>query len=347
MDMSRAVLVNENGHGGGSTSWTMQDAGFDEGVSQHRPNRVQTVVHHPSSNAPNVYGGRPDVSTSAGSHRCVEHIVCRFNNMRANSVGEGARQGGAASEAELVDIDIEDDDEEEEVVVKEATPAGKRKQTSKGRGKGKATAKEGGTNGEGGESGGRANWNLNESLVLVRGKRDQDDYFANAGTNFARMKTKDRKWADIANMMDKEGVRQDGDQCMKRWENIFGWYRKVWDREKESGLQSYFLMSSKIRREKGYKFNLDRTLYDAIHIMQGNNQAVHPPNIVDTGNRQAQQSQQGEHSQAASGGGEADTSASENKEADVGDGYGRKSSTNVMQGSRGSGRTPGNWHSRR
>ncbi|GBG70710.1 hypothetical protein CBR_g8009 [Chara braunii] len=302
MDMSRMVLINENGHGTGSTSQAMQDAEFDEGVSQHWPNQ-------------------------------------------ASSAGEGALQGGAASEPELVGVDVDDDDdeddEEEEVVMKEVTPGGKRKQTSKGRGKVKATGKEGGTNGKGGESGGRVNWNLNESLVLVRCKQDQEDYFANVGTNFARMKTKDQKWADIAKRMDKEGVRRDGDQCMKRWGNIFGWNRNVWDREKESGLQSYFLMSSKTRREKGYKFNLDRTLYDAIHIMQGNNQAVHPPNIADTGNRQAHQSQQGEHSQAAVDGGEADTSASKNKEAmDMAAGHQRTVR-------RGSGRTSGNWHSRR
>ncbi|GBG65959.1 hypothetical protein CBR_g54938 [Chara braunii] len=134
--------------------------------------------------------------------------------------------------------------------------------------------------------------------------------------------------------MEKEGVRQNGEQCMKRWENIFGWYRKVWNKEKDSGLQLYFLMSTKARKEKGYRFNLDRTLYDAIHIMQGNNQAVHPSNLVDTGNRQGLQSQQGDHSQAVVGTGEADTSASENKEADVDDGCGSRSSSNDMQGKR-------------
>ncbi|GBG66002.1 hypothetical protein CBR_g54981 [Chara braunii] len=116
-----------------------------------------------------------------------------------------------------------------------------------------------------------------------------------------------------------------------------GRIRKVIETEKDSGLQSYFLMSTKARKEKGYRFNLDRTLYDAIHIMQGNNQTVHPPNLVDIGNRQGQQSQQGDHSQlsqAAVDGGEADTSASENKEADAGDGCGSRSSSNGMQGKR-------------
>ncbi|GBG83955.1 hypothetical protein CBR_g37827 [Chara braunii] len=231
MDVSRTVVINDNGQGCGSTSQTMQDAGFDDGISHLRSNRVPTSVasepqpvptpvHRPSSTAPYVQAGSCDVSTGGGSPRCVERIICRFNNMRATSDDDGARQGGAATETEPVDVDVGDDDDEyddgEEVVVKEATAGRKKQQASKGRGKGKSTGKDGGTNGDGGDSGGRANWNLNESLVLVRCKRDQEDYFANAGHNFARMKTKDQKWADIAKRMDKEGVRRDGEQCMKR-----------------------------------------------------------------------------------------------------------------------------------
>ncbi|GBG60001.1 hypothetical protein CBR_g331 [Chara braunii] len=181
MDVSRTVVINENGQVCRSTSRTMQDAGFDNGISQLRSNRVPTSV--------------------ASEPRPVPTLVHRPN------VGD----------------DDDEYHEEEEVVVKEATTGGKKKQASKGRGNGKATGKDGGTNGDGGDSGGRANWNLNESLVLVRCKRDQEDYFANVGHNFAHMKTKDEKWADIAKRMEKEGVRRDGEQCMKRWENIFEW----------------------------------------------------------------------------------------------------------------------------
>ncbi|GBG82912.1 hypothetical protein CBR_g36439 [Chara braunii] len=201
----------------------MQGTAFDEGISQHQPNQVSrpvasqggpraSVRHHPPSPAATVQEGRPDVTSVAESPRCVEPTVCRFNSLRASSDGEGARPDGAASEADFVDSDDDDDedDEEEEVVVKEVTAGGKTKQASKGREKAKEKDKEGEKNGKGSGNGERANWNLDESLALVRCKRDQYDYFANVGHNYAQMKTKDQKWMDIAKRMDKEGVRRDG-----------------------------------------------------------------------------------------------------------------------------------------
>ncbi|GBG77749.1 hypothetical protein CBR_g24196 [Chara braunii] len=321
----------------------MQDQRADVGGVAESPRCVERIVCRFNSLRATSEGDeagaamqerRPDLGGVAESPRCVERIVCRYNSSRPTTDGDVGGRDGGASEADRVDVEDDDGDEEDkdEAPLKEAVFGGTKKQPSKVRGKAKGKDKEGDTNGEGGGSGARGNWSLNESLVLVRCKRDQDDYFANAGTNFARMKTKDQKWMEIAKRMEKEGVRRDGEQCMKRWENIFGWYRKVWDREKASGLQSYFLMTTKAWKEKGYKFNLDRTLYDAIHIMQGNNQAVHPPNLMDTGNTQGQQSQQGEQSQAATGGGEADTSASENRGADTEDGCGSRSSSNGIQG---------------
>ncbi|GBG91069.1 hypothetical protein CBR_g51803 [Chara braunii] len=304
MDVSRTILVQQSGHGGGTSTQTMHAIDLDDGMSMHRPNHVSrpapsqagpaaSVSYHQPTAGTTMQERRPDLGGVAESPRCVERIVCRFNSLRATSDGDGARPNGGASEADRIDVEDGDghDYEEDKASVKEAASNGTKKKASKGRGKANGKDKEGDRNDEGGGSSARGNWNLNESLVLVRCKRDQDDYFANVGTNFARTKTKDQKWMDIAKRMEKEGVRRDGEQCMKRWENIFGWYRKVWDREKDSRLQSYFLMSTKARKEKGYRFNLDRTLYDAIHIMQGNNQVVHPPNLVDAGNRQGQQPQ--------------------------------------------------------
>ncbi|GBG72737.1 hypothetical protein CBR_g12304 [Chara braunii] len=323
----------------------MQEQRADVGGVAESPRCVERIVYRFNSLRATSEGDgtgatmqerRPDLGGVAESPRCVERIVCRYNSSRPTSDGDVGGRDGGASEADRVDVEDDDGDEEDEdeAPVKEAVSSGTKKQASKVRGKAKGKDKEGNTNGEGSGSRVRGNWSLNESLVLVRCKRDQNDYFANVGTNFARMKTKDQKWMDIAKRMEKERVRRDGEQSMKRWENIFGWYRKVWDREKDSGLQSYFLMTTKARKEKGYRFNLDHTLYDAIHIMQGNNQAVHPPNLVDTSNTQGQQSQQGEQGQAAAGGGEADTSASENWGADTGDGCGSTSFSNGIQGKR-------------
>ncbi|GBG86667.1 hypothetical protein CBR_g41729 [Chara braunii] len=273
MDVSRMVLVQRSGHGGGTSTQTMHATDLDDGMSMHRPNHVSrpapshagpaaSVPYHQPTAGAAMQERRPDLGGVAESPRCVERIVCRFNSLRATSDGDGARPDSGASEADHVDVEDDDgdDDEEDKASVKEAASSGMKKQASKGRGKVKGKDKEGDRNGEGGG--------------------------------------------------------------------------KVWDREKDSGLQSYFLMSTKARKEKGYTFNLDRTLYDAIHIMQGNNQADHPPNLVDTDNRQGQQPQQGDQSQALVGGGKANTSASDNKEADAGDGCGSRSSSNDIHGKR-------------
>ncbi|GBG66738.1 hypothetical protein CBR_g68722 [Chara braunii] len=276
MGMSRMVLVQRSGQGGGARTQTMHASDLDDGMPMHRPNHMSRPApsqaapagsvsyHQPPAGAtmqdhrPDVGGvaesprcvecivyrfnslratsdgdgagatmqeRRPDLGEVAESPRCVERIVCRFNSSRPTSDGDGGGRDGGASEADHVDVkdDDGDDDDEDEAPVKEAASSGTKKQVSKGRGKAKGKDKEGDTNGEGGGSGARGNWSLNESLVLVRCKRDQDDYFANAGTNFARMKMKDQKWMDIAKRMEKEGVRRNREQCMKRWENIFGW----------------------------------------------------------------------------------------------------------------------------
>ncbi|GBG69245.1 hypothetical protein CBR_g3944 [Chara braunii] len=198
MDVSRTVLIQRSGESAGSNTQTMEGTAFDEGISQHQANRVSfdvasqggpraSVLHHPPSPAASMQEGRADVTSVAESPRCVECIVCRFNSLRANSDGEGARPDSVASDTDFVDVDDNDgeDDEEEVVVVKEATAGGKTKQASNGRGKAKAKDKEGDKNGERGWNGGWANWNLNESLVLVQCKKDQDDHFANVGHNYA------------------------------------------------------------------------------------------------------------------------------------------------------------------
>ncbi|GBG81335.1 hypothetical protein CBR_g32009 [Chara braunii] len=102
------------------------------------------------------------------------------------------------------------------------------------------------------------------------------------------------------------------DVCMKRWENIIGWYRKVLDQEESSGLQSFFTLTP-----KRYKFQMDRRLYDATHGMQHGSQTAHPPNLLGTGAPK----QQGGGGRKARGGVGGETSASENCEGAVGDGY--------------------------
>ncbi|GBG79797.1 hypothetical protein CBR_g30059 [Chara braunii] len=232
--------------------------------------------------------------------------------MRTTSDGDGGAEGGVDDDmCEDVDEVEEEEEEEEEMEDEVPPPSSGHKKTPakkgiwKGRGKGKAG------------SGGRTIWNLDDSLTLVRCKRDQDEALAAAGHNFVRMKNKEWKWTDVANRMGALGVKRDWDQCMKRWENIFSWYKKVQLREKESVKQSFFTLTPKQRNEEGYKFQTDRRLFEAIDAGQHGNQTIHPPNLVDTGVSQLQGGGNG-------GGGE--TSASENGEASGGQGSGSRSS---------------------
>ncbi|GBG61926.1 hypothetical protein CBR_g26089 [Chara braunii] len=255
-------------------------------------------------------GGRGTAATTGGQAESreanvVEHIIAHVSTMRATSDGDGGGEGGVDDDM-CEDVDeVEEEEEEEEEMEDEVLPPSSghkktpaKKATLKGRGKGKAG------------SGGRTIWNLDDSLTLVRCKRDQDEALAAAGHNFARMKNKEWKWTDVANHMGALGVKRDWDQCMKWWENIFSWYKKVQLRE-ESGKQSFFTLTPKQRNEEGYKFQMDRRLFEAIDVGQHGNQTIHPPNLVDTGLSQLQGGRNG-------GGGE--TSASENGETGGGGG---------------------------
>ncbi|GBG87841.1 hypothetical protein CBR_g45997 [Chara braunii] len=224
----------------------------------------------------NIHAGptvtRPMARVRASSEgrqaNVVDDIIAKVSTMRATSDGDGSAGGGADCEivedAAADDVEEEDDEVDAEepwptIKSQKKTPA--RKPAPKGRGKG--TAKDGG-----GESGGgRIIWNLDDSITLVRCKREHDETLAAAGHNFARMKTKQWKWTDIAKRMEVLGVTREWDVCMKRWENMFSWYKKVQWREKESGLQSFFTLTLKERADKGY--NVVAWPLKAIHVSEG------------------------------------------------------------------------------
>ncbi|GBG74621.1 hypothetical protein CBR_g19028 [Chara braunii] len=125
MDVSRTVLVQRSGHGGGSSTQTMHVTDLDDGMSMHRPNHVSrpapsqarpaaSVLYHQPMAGAAMQERRPDVGGVAESPRCVERIVCRFNSLRATSDGDGARPDGGASEADRVDVEDDDGDDDEE-----------------------------------------------------------------------------------------------------------------------------------------------------------------------------------------------------------------------------------------
>ncbi|GBG68387.1 hypothetical protein CBR_g2930 [Chara braunii] len=348
MDASRTVLVEHSSRSQGGVSVTMQDA-REDGPHTQRPARSSSACTSSHSRPPGfttpvgtgvphaVVDGRVTTATAAKSPQVIERIKAHYSRMRTDVQRDDG--GDTCGDGEDVAEDCTDDDDESdddgEPAVKEPTSKGGKNKASKSRAKSKAREKGGGADGEGGGGSTRQNWHLDESLVLVRCKRDLDEYMASQGSNFARMKTKTWKWNEIAKRMVHQGVtNRDGESCMKRWENIFGWYKKIWDREKDSGVQSFFVLTSKKRKELGFKFAMDRQLYDAIHATTPNNQAIHPPNLHDTGGLPPQQANEGDQSQPRGPTAVGETSASDNMESGAGDGYGNRSSGGTPAGKR-------------
>ncbi|GBG66092.1 hypothetical protein CBR_g55435 [Chara braunii] len=243
MHVSRTLIVDHSSDG--RRPMTVATDVPTKGLSSVSVNRQQEVAMKDIGAAAvdSVQRGVTGGTTAAESPPVIEGIIARVSNMRATGQGEQGGVGNAGCEEEgEVDGDDEDDsdtDEEEEDGVQEVTTRGGKKKGSNGHGK------------------------LEEGY--------QEDYLTNAGRNFARMKMKEWKWTDISNRMRQQGVMRDWDSCMKRWENVIGHYKKVLEREKESGVESFFTQTPKQRKQLGYKFTMDRMVYDAIDGMQQDN----------------------------------------------------------------------------
>ncbi|GBG61405.1 hypothetical protein CBR_g20436 [Chara braunii] len=143
--------------------------------------------------------GRVTTATTAESTQVIERIIARYSRMhtdvQAVDGGDEDAEEEDVPEEGLMD-DEDESKEDDDAAVKEVTQKTAKKTTKSRR---KSKAGDGGP-GDGEEGGGRnaKNWGLDDSLVLVRCKRDQDDYMSGQGSNFARMKTKTWKWNDIA-----------------------------------------------------------------------------------------------------------------------------------------------------
>ncbi|GBG68829.1 hypothetical protein CBR_g3523 [Chara braunii] len=203
MDASRTVLVEHSSRSQGGVSVAMHDVSEDGSVTQRSPmssyacrgNRgllpsSSTPVRKPLPRSGPV--GMVTTATAAESPQEIERIMARYSRMRTDvQVGDGGdedTQEEDVPKGEFMD-DEEERKEEDDAAVKEVTRKTANKTTMKSHGKSKV--REGGP-GDGETRGGRnmKNWDLDDSLVLVRCKRDQDHYMADQGSNFARMKGK-------------------------------------------------------------------------------------------------------------------------------------------------------------
>eukprot|EP00249_Psilotum_nudum_P032116 c4728_g1_i2 orf=3-551(-) len=106
------------------------------------------------------------------------------------------------------------------------------------------------------------NWEKHETLILVKAyKRQMDEY--NAASTKGRIAS-EQKWERISSLCVKGGVARDDEQCRKRWQDLSKKYKKIKGWEENSGQESYWLISSTIRKDKNLPSSFDKEIYDNI-----------------------------------------------------------------------------------
>ncbi|GBG72150.1 hypothetical protein CBR_g11083 [Chara braunii] len=130
--------------------------------------------------------------------------------------------------------------------------------------------------------GGRHFWSVDDTIALIRAKRDQDAHFQGMGHAYARMKPREWKWLDVATRLKKVGVDREADRCGKKWDNLMQQFKKVHHFQGLSGKHDFFQLSGKDRMSKGFSFNMDRAVYDEILGSTAKNHTISPKNVADT-----------------------------------------------------------------
>ncbi|GBG83869.1 hypothetical protein CBR_g37666 [Chara braunii] len=253
------------------------------GVVRSGGGRVEVSSAQRGSTHPDVRddnGCVPGVSERA----VVDNITRGVSNMRAHSDGVG-------DDAAYRNDD--DDDETEEINVGDGKhnvdirPLGKRAGRGRGRTRGGGRGQSNGRAGRGGasEDGSKSAtyWTIEEQMLLVRCKREQDMHMAGLGHNHGRMRTKEWKWKDIAKRLAVLGTVKDVDDCFRKWENLFQNYKKIFRFQGKSGGMDFFRLTNEEKKEENFKFRMDKALYTEIHASMVGNYTIFPPNVADIG----------------------------------------------------------------
>ncbi|GBG69020.1 hypothetical protein CBR_g3720 [Chara braunii] len=130
--------------------------------------------------------------------------------------------------------------------------------------------------------GGRNFWSVDHMITFMRAKRDQDAQLQASGRAYARMRTREWKWADVWERLLKVGVDQSADKCGKKWDNLMQQFKKVHNFMRESGKED-FLFTKEQRAEKGFNFTMERAVYDEIKGATEKRHTINPTNVANTG----------------------------------------------------------------
>ncbi|GBG64969.1 hypothetical protein CBR_g48718 [Chara braunii] len=125
-----------------------------------------------------------------------------------------------------------------------------------------------------------ANWDLPETLALVRAKREESYEILREPEGSPPRPSRER-WAFIILKLQSWGVDRDVRTCVRRWENLARYYRKVFMHEHFSGRPSFWTLSFTERKMLNMPFQLERRVYDEMDEFMGfNNPLVISPTRV-------------------------------------------------------------------
>ncbi|CAD6261087.1 unnamed protein product [Miscanthus lutarioriparius] len=114
-------------------------------------------------------------------------------------------------------------------------------------------------------------WTRQEILVLIEGKRVVERSGRGRGRVRVRgaegASAEPTKWAAVAEYCRRHGVDRGPVQCRKRWSNLAGDYKKIWEWERGYAARkeaSFWAMRNDARRERRLPGFFDREVYDIL-----------------------------------------------------------------------------------
>lgn len=113
----------------------------------------------------------------------------------------------------------------------------------------------------------RAVWSLDDLKVLQEAKRHDQEKFLRGGRKDKQRSSAER-WARIAVVCAKEGVRRTSGQCKQKWENLAVDWNKITDynRNCAKGMPVYWQMTSEERKSKGLPPAFSKDLFSLIEL---------------------------------------------------------------------------------
>jgi len=122
------------------------------------------------------------------------------------------------------------------------------------------------TGGERGREYRKGIWTLEETLILLEAKK-QDDERRMRGGDKERGKTAELRWKWVENYCFKHECIRSQNQCNDKWDNLLRDYKKVREYENRiiPGQPSYWHLEKHERKERGLPSNLLYQVYEALH----------------------------------------------------------------------------------